>query len=834
MSRRPSIVVGLRLGVAVMAVLVLASGCYSFTWDQFGGSSSHSGQAVQETHLTYPSLGSIGLSLDVALPGAVDSSAVVLSGKSTYRGTRDLALVTTKDAKLAAVDINDGSVVWVDDFGNPGCTFNNNGLFPCWTTAGPAGDPVTGQFAFTYGLDGAVHKVALYDGSEVFDGLFPLTVTTKPWDEKGSSNLSTATARDGTHYLYAVLAGYPGNEFLPGDLGNYQGHVVAVDLDHGTWAVYNALCSNVFSLLPPGVWCPFQAGIWSRPGVVYSPDTDRIYFSTGNGDFNPPVNSWGDSVLALHPNGTGRGDGAPVDSYTPGEQAQLQQYDVDLGSTAPIQLAPPAGSRFRHIAVQGGKDNALRLLNLDDLSGRADPGFLGGELSISWALPAGDEVLTSPATWIDPATGESWFFVSEGSGTYGFKVVADANGVPQAQLMWHQAIGFVSPVVVNGMVLVADGNQIALLATTTGGVAWLDGSIAGLDVHWNSPIAACGKIVFAASDRLRVWSTAGASCNSDPSPVDPVGGLEIADSPLPERLHVHGWVFDPDSPWSPVGANVSVDGVGVLSLVADGPRPDVGIAYPAAGAAHGFDATFPVAGGVHEVCVTGVNIGLGANSVLGCRSVVVARATPIGTLDAASVPAPGQVRVAGWAVDPHTTGPVEVAVRADGAEVGRFRAKEERSDVAAALPGFGSGHGFDVVVPVAEGTHQVCVDAIPVSGTDPTPLGCSVVDGDSFGALESVAVTPQRTTVTGWAIDHDVPGPTSIAVYVDGVTSGPRLADVPRRDLASVFPDHGAEVGYDVVLDPLPSGTHTLCVHALDNGHLTTDAPLGCRTLAVP
>lgn len=71
-------------------------------------------------------------------------------------------------------------------------------------------------------------------------------VTRKPMAEKISSPLSVYTSATGS-YLYAAVAG------LFFDRGDYQGHLVSLNLNSGESKVYNALCSdlNVCLLLFP-------------------------------------------------------------------------------------------------------------------------------------------------------------------------------------------------------------------------------------------------------------------------------------------------------------------------------------------------------------------------------------------------------------------------------------------------------------------------------------------------------------------------------------------------------------------------------------------------------
>src|SRR5207253_240547 len=130
-----------------------------------------------------------------------------------------------------------------------------------------------------------------------------------------------------------------------------------------------------------------------------------------------------DTVFSLNPDGTGAG-GNPLDAYTPTNFQSLQNLDADLGSTAPAIL--PNRSKYPHLAVQGGKDGVLRLLNLDNLSGHqpAGPGFTGGAV-FSTTVEQGGEILTMPAVWVNPADSSTWVFVANNSGLSALKLSVD-------------------------------------------------------------------------------------------------------------------------------------------------------------------------------------------------------------------------------------------------------------------------------------------------------------------------------------------------------------------------------------------------------------------------
>jgi outer membrane protein assembly factor BamB len=400
-----------------LALLLVATRLGAQTdWLQFDFDARHTGVNPFETQITSANVGDLRVLFNVTLPDVADGAPAYLSGVSTASGTRDLLFLTTRDGRLLALDALSGATVWVQQPANA----------PRYTTSSPAIDP-NRQFVYSYGLDGRVHKYQVADGSEVTSGGWPELTTLKPQVEKGSSALSIATRPDGTATLYVANGGYLG------DAGDYQGHVTAIALASGSQAVFNADCSDQVVHFTTGGSpdCPqVQSAVWSRPGVVYDAELDRILFATGNGLFDAMAgrHDWGDSVLALRPDGSSD-NGEPLDAYTPSNFAFLDHTDSDLGSMAPVLLPSPAAGSFPHLAVQGGKDGHLRLLNLDNLSGHGGPGHIGGELQ-DLLVPQRGEVLPQPATWTNPADGSSWLFVANAAGISGLQLVVQASGMP--------------------------------------------------------------------------------------------------------------------------------------------------------------------------------------------------------------------------------------------------------------------------------------------------------------------------------------------------------------------------------------------------------------------
>ncbi len=478
------------LSAVVLTVLILTPVVgFSYDWLQFNGNPQHSGNNTSETIINAGNVNRLGKLFQVTLPSVADGSPVYLSSVSTPNGLKNLIFVTTKAGHIIALDAKTGDQVWSRQ--NPAGTCRiNNGVPDCYTTSSPAIDPDR-RFVYSYGLDGFVHKYRVGAGTEITGHRWPELASLKPFNEKGSSALSIAVARNGISYLYVTNGGYPG------DAGDYQGHVTSINLANGSQKVFNADCSNlaVHFLETPGTpdCVDVQSAIWARAGVVYNSITDKIYMATGNGDFLPGAFAWGDTVFALHPAGTGV-DGGPLDSYTPATFLQLQITDSDLGSTSPAILPVPAKSKVRNLAVQSGKDQLLRLLDLDNLSGRGGTGNVGGEIGTTISVPQGGEVLTTPAVWVQPVRNTTWVFIANDNGISGLKLVIDRAGNPSLQTVWQSPNGGTSPIVAHGVLFYIGSGFVRALDPATGQLLWQDALIGG--IHWESPIVVNGKLYF--------------------------------------------------------------------------------------------------------------------------------------------------------------------------------------------------------------------------------------------------------------------------------------------------------------------------------------------------
>ena len=261
------------------------------------------------------------------------------------------------------------------------------------------------------------------------------------------------------------------------------------------------------------------------------------------------------------------------------------------------------------------------------------------------------------------------------------------------------------------------------------------------------------------------------------------------------------------------------------SIHAGNARGDLAAAFPAYGAAHGFDGTFPIQGAINNVCAYAINVGPGENQLLGCRTVVNS-VQPFGSIDLA-VGTPDGVVVAGWAIDPDTSAPIDVHVYVDGSGI-PLTADDDRPDLAGPFPGYGTAHGYRTTVRATPGPHTVCAYAINARAGDNQQIGCRsvTVPANPFGAVDVVRAGADGIRVSGWAIDPNTSAPIEVHVYV-GTSGTPVLADRARPDLAAVYPDAGSKHGFDTVVKG--SAGQTVCVYGINAGP-GANATLACRT----
>lgn len=208
-----------------------------------------------------------------------------------------------------------------------------------------------------------LHAINLATGGESPGS--PLTITaTFPGGGDGGTSVSFNPRMENQR---AGLAFVNGTVYVPWgsheDKGPFYGWLLGY-----TYNGTSLTLSSTLNAAPDGR----GGGIWMSGGAPAADASGDLYVLTGNAPFNagnsaPPNRDYGDSFLQLS------GALSVLQYFTPTDQLSDQSYNNDFGSGGATVLAElPAGSVVRHLAVAGGKDGNLYLLNLDALDGLGD------------------------------------------------------------------------------------------------------------------------------------------------------------------------------------------------------------------------------------------------------------------------------------------------------------------------------------------------------------------------------------------------------------------------------------------------------------------------------
>jgi metallopeptidase family M12-like protein len=312
------------------------------------------------------------------------------------------------------------------------------------------------------------------------------------------------------------------------------------------------------------------------------------------------------------------------------------------------------------------------------------------------------------------------------------------------------------------------------------------------------------------------------------NPFGPFDGIHR----VPGGVRVDGWAIDPDTT-APIAVQFFVDGTRAGGDTASQERQDVAAANPGYGPYHGYTSVVKISGGSHNVCVWATNVGPGTDTQLGCKDFSVA-VDPFGGFDYISR-APGGARLKGWAIDPDTADPIAIRVLVDGTPAMVDLANQNDPGLGAAFPEYGPNHGYNTLVPMTPGNHNVCVWAVNQGpGSDAQVGACKSINIDSnpTGSLDLAERTSIGVRVGGWALDWDTDAAIPIKVYVDGVPTAVNRAGNARSDIGALWPAYGPNHGFDFEVPLITAGSHQICVWAVNVGP-GSDFLLsqGCRTV---
>ncbi|MFZ0796574.1 MAG: hypothetical protein WCA13_04725 [Terriglobales bacterium] len=287
----------------------------------------------------------------------------------------NVVYVATQNNTVYAFDAdskqgNNASPLWstnLDDGGTPdpisdyGCTGTH------YTEIGIMGTPVidpgkTTLYVVAKTVTGtgpsavrnfSLHALDITSGNEAFGGPVIITGTAPSGNGSGTFNPVLQMQRpalllDNNGVLYIGFGGNGCDEYA------YNGWLFA----------YNSQTLQqeaAFLITPDGT----RGSLWQGGSGPAVDEQGYIYVATANGTYDGPSqhNDFGDTVLKMSWNG---GVFGMEDYFTPYNQLQLAQQDLDLGSSGPLIL-PDQPGLYPHELVAGGKQGTLYLVNRDNL-----------------------------------------------------------------------------------------------------------------------------------------------------------------------------------------------------------------------------------------------------------------------------------------------------------------------------------------------------------------------------------------------------------------------------------------------------------------------------------
>ncbi len=257
-------------------------------------------------------------------------------------------------APLWAVSLNDGGTSDpITDFGCTGTHFTEIGIMST-----PVIDPgKTTLYVVAKTLTGTVrafslHALDITTGAEKLGG--PVNITGSATSQSGTVTFNPITQMQRPALLLQdgrVYIGFGGNGC---DVYVYHGWLFAYDSQ-------TLQQEAAFLVSPNGR----SSSIWQGGSGPAADESGNIYVATANGTYDGPTggDDFGDSLLKMEWNA---GVFGVSDYFTPFNQQQLAQDDLDLGSVGPL-LLPDQPGLYPHELVAGGKEGTLYLINRDDI-----------------------------------------------------------------------------------------------------------------------------------------------------------------------------------------------------------------------------------------------------------------------------------------------------------------------------------------------------------------------------------------------------------------------------------------------------------------------------------
>ncbi|HEV8298610.1 MAG TPA: hypothetical protein VGQ20_14990, partial [Acidimicrobiales bacterium] len=102
-----------------------------------------------------------------------------------------------------------------------------------------------------------------------------------------------------------------------------------------------------------------------------------------------------------------------------------------------------------------------------------------------------------------------------------------------------------------------------------------------------------------------------------------------------------------------------------------------------------------------------------------------------------------------------------------------------------------------------------------------------------IGSLDVVTASAGSIWVAGWTIDPDTSASTTVQIYVDGTYAASASADLERDDVGAAYASYGSLHGFELSVDGLSTGTHTVAAYGIDTTGENDNSFLGSKSITI-
>jgi hypothetical protein len=428
---------------------------------------ARTGQNTNETILTPANVASVnfGQLYTYAVDGFVYAQPLVMTNLTIPgRGIHDVVFIATEHDSVYAFDANTNATgndapLWHTSFINPaaGVTSVSSADVGCSDLVpevGISGTPVIDPSTGTLYVEAKTKEIGT-NGTAILHRLHALDVSTGVEKFGGPAQVHAGVPGSGDGNDGAGLVPFdPLRQLNRCGLLLSRGVVYIASASHCDagpyhgWLIgYNAQTlafSNLFNSTPNGG----LGGFWQGGGGPACDSSGNIFLETGNGTYDGATNQdYGDSFLKLSPT---KRTMTVADYFTPDNQQDLADNDLDLGAGAPVLLPDSVGSiSHPHLLVGAGKEGTIYVVDRDQMGGFSSTKN-GALQSISNSIGGSFD---TPAYF-----NNNIYYIGAGDSVKAFSVT---NGVVTTSPSMQNTAWFVFPGATPS--ISANGNQNAIL-----------------------------------------------------------------------------------------------------------------------------------------------------------------------------------------------------------------------------------------------------------------------------------------------------------------------------------------------------------------------------------